>query len=357
MGAKGVYVAGWSFTNTCNLRCMHCYNSSGSRHPDELTYRQAVAVARKLIDFGVDAINFGGGECPLRKEFFGICRLLHDAGIKLSLTTNGLTYKKTARYLGLFHDIGVSIDFADAKRHNAFRGVDIAHKKATDAVRFFAKKGADTEVVTCITRLNCSGHDMEGMLGLVEKLGANYWRLNRYRPTGRGNMDRLELSPYDLKSAYEFLNSRIADRDFMIPDPLFSILGRKARECPAGKTSFRIMADGRVSPCVYLHESGGNIAENQLDGILDSPIFRAIRNRNLENTKCARCAVRETCKGGCAGSAYLKHGTFDAPDPLCWLGEDDGNSAEDWNVHEMYLCTAYVPIRRNHGIGCREVMA
>ncbi len=334
---RKLLVAGWSFTSKCNLKCKHCYNASGKSKSDELTFEQAKKVAQKLVDYSVAAVNFGGGECPLRTDFPKICKLLHEGGVKLSLTTNGLPYKEVAKYMHLFHDIGVSIDFADEKRQDWFRGIKGAYKLACKAARFFAKQGIDTEIVTCITKLNCNPKELKKIYELAKKLGVNHWRLNRYRPTGRKEIqDLLKLEPSDIKLAYSFLDKLIR-KDFVIPDPLFANFGRKVAACPSGKTSFRIMSNGEVSPDVYLKISGGNILKKDIDDIRDSDIFRAIRNRDLKGTKCEVCQHLKTCQGGCAGSAFLAYGTFDKPDPLCW-------NEPKWNVHEKYLCTAYVPL-------------
>jgi len=335
-------VVGWSFTSQCNLRCIHCYNASGKPHHDELTHEQALHVAKKLIAYNVDAVNFGGGECPLRKDFFEICNLLHDAGIKLSLTTNGLTYKSTAKHLSLFYDIGVSIDFADARKHDAFRGLKGAYAKAVEAIKFFVSQGVNTEIVTCITKLNCNEKELRKLHSLAKELGVNFWRLNRYKPLGReGHRDFLKLSPDDVKKAYAYL-SRLTGKlakDFTVPDPLFALMGNQVNTCPCGTTSFRIQPNGEVTPCIYLKVTGGNILDKSIGEIMSSEIFMAIRNRDLTGTKCESCNLKESCKGGCAGAAYAEHGSFNYPDPSCWVNPR-------WNVHEKYLCTVYVPMKR-----------
>lgn len=311
-------VVGWSFTSACNLKCIHCYNASGKPHPDELSYEQALEVAQKLIDYKVDAVNFGGGECPLRKDFFEICKMLYDAGIKLSLTTNGLTYTKVAPHIRLFHDIGVSIDFADAKKHDAFRGLKGAYAKAVEAIRFFVSQGVNTEIVTCITRLNCNQKELKKIYLLAKELGVNFWRLNRYKPIGReGHRDFLRLSSDDVKKAYAYLNKLI--KSFTAPDPLFALTAKQANTCPCGTTSFRIQSNGEVTPCIYLKATGGNILDQSIDDIMDSDVFRAIRNRDLTDTKCETCHLKDSCKGGCAGAAFAEHGNFNHPDPACWL--------------------------------------
>jgi len=346
-------VAGWSFTNACNLRCKHCYNASGKRKDDELTFEESLRVADKLKQAGVDAVNFGGGECALRPDFIDLCKYLHKIGIKISYTTNGTTFHLIERHLDLFSDVGVSIDFADKERHDEFRGVAGVYDRAIETIKKLVERGVDTEIVTCLTKLNCSEEELKKLYNLAKSLNVNYWRLNRFRANGRGieNKSELELTTEDLKRAYEFLSKYI--RNILISEPVFrAAFGGKyyIPGDPSGNTAFRIQVNGEVSPSVFLSESGGNIKEKSVDEILDSEIFKRIRDRKPRG-KCIKCLAYEHCRGGDAGASYLKYRHFDGPDPLCWINPKKAKKAEKfrprkWNIHEFYLCTVYIPINK-----------
>jgi len=351
---KKELIAGWSFTNACNLRCKHCYNASGRRKEDELSLNQAIEVANKLKKANVVAVNFGGGECALRADFIDLCKYLHSLDIKISYTTNGTTLPLIINNLNLFHDIGVSIDFADEEKHDKFRGVKGTYRKALATIKELIERGVDTEIVTCITSLNSSPAELQRLYNLSKELKVNYWRLNRFRANGRGidNKDYLQLSQRELKRAYSFLARHIPS-GVCVPEPIFraafggdySISGD-----PSGNTAFRIQPNGEVSPSVFLSESGGNILLKSFDEIFDSEIFKKISDRKPTG-KCISCKEYYHCKGGDAGASYLQYGNFNGPDPLCWLksGERNENVRKKynnkWNVHEKYLCTVYIPIK------------
>lgn len=344
-------VAGWSFTSQCNLKCIHCYNNSGKRQTNELTLEEAIKVSDKLAASGVVAVNFGGGECALRGDFISLCEHLHDLGIKISYTTNGTAYHILEPHLNLFSDIGVSIDFASEEKHDKFRGVKGTYKKAINTLKKLVKNKVDTEIVTCITSLNCDPLELEKIYDLAVELNVDHWRLNRYRETGRNPVIDLTLTPESLKKAYEFLHTKIS-RETNIPEPLYrAAFGGKysIRGDPSGFTAFRIQPDGEVTPSVFLKISGGNIKDKSLEEIFDSEIFRKIRDRHPAG-KCMNCNAYEHCVGGDAGASYLKYRHFNGPDPLCWLNEGkpaELNISDRWNVHERYLCTLYVPISDN----------
>jgi radical SAM protein with 4Fe4S-binding SPASM domain len=356
---QNILIAGWSLTNMCNLHCKHCYNASGKQSHDELTFAECIEVADKLKSAGVVAVNFGGGECALRPDFIDLCKYLKNLGIKISYTTNGTVFPKIKQHLDLFHDIGVSIDFADEKKHDEFRGVTGVYRKAIASIKYLVDQGMDTEVVTCITKQNCSIVELKKIHKLCEDMGVKYWRLNRFRTNGRGilHSDELALTKDNLRNAYTFLSKfrkTTQSRTQSISEPIFGAAfgGTYAvAGDPSGSHAFRIQPNGEVSPSVFLKETGGNIKEKSVDEILSSDIFRKIRARK-RNGKCRHCSAYGQCQGGDAGASYLAYGHFNGPDPLCWLTRDDikpkavQKIPRQWNVHELYLCTLYVSIKK-----------
>ena len=132
-------VAGWSFTSLCNLHCAHCYNASGKRRENELSLEESLKISDKLKEGGVVAVNFGGGECALHPKFIELCEYLKKLGIKISYTTNGTTFNLIKKHLHLFHDVGVSIDFADEKKHDEFRGAKGTFEKAISTIKELVK--------------------------------------------------------------------------------------------------------------------------------------------------------------------------------------------------------------------------
>ncbi len=346
-------IAGWSLTGACNLRCTHCYNASGRPGKDELTTEEALQVVEKLALSGVTAVNFGGGECALRRDFLEICEALHSKGIRISYTTNGTTLHLILHKLHLFHDIGVSIDFADAERHDSFRGVKGTYDKALDCINQLVSAGVNTEIVTCLTRLNSGREELERLFELAKSQRVNFWRLNRFRPTGRGAADSsLMLDVESLKTAFDFLNSKLG-QDAYASEPMFrAVYGGRYHIAgdPSGRYSFRIQTNGEVTPSVFLTESGGNIKTKPIWEILASPVFEKLRTRQASG-KCKQCYEYYHCRGGDAGMSYLAYGHFHGPDPLCFkqLHQTKSRAVElqpsdDPNVHELYLCTLYIPI-------------
>ncbi|MEK6968905.1 MAG: radical SAM protein [Nanoarchaeota archaeon] len=347
-------VAGWSLTKACNLNCIHCYNASGRRDPSELTLPECFKIVDKLKNSGVVAINFGGGECALRPDFIDLCKYINSKDIAISYTTNGTTFNRIKDHLDLFHDVGVSIDFADAEKHDWFRGRTGTFDLAVKALEVLVARRIDNEMVTCLTKLNCSEENLQKLYNLSQRLGVGSWRLNRFRANGRGidNKQELALSKTDLRKAFTYL-SQYNREGILTPEPLFRAAFGGTYYFPgdpSGFTAFRIQPNGEVSPSVFLSESGGNIKYQSAEEIMQSDIFQRIRDRKPTG-KCKGCSAYAHCRGGDAGASYLEYGHFNGPDPLCWLSPEQEKPKvkqglrENWNVHELYLCTLYIPIK------------
>ncbi len=355
-GQEEGLIVGWSLTNICNLSCMHCYNDSGKKRGYELTTKEALSVVDKLAEGNVKAVNFGGGECALRPDFLEICRALFEKNIKISYTTNGTTLDKFSQALYLFYDIGVSIDFAEQKAHDIFRVKEGTFDKAVKCIDTLVGEGVNTEMVTCLSKRNCSEKELSKLYNLAKAHKVNFWRLNRYRATGRAlfNNEFLSLNEKNQKEAYDFLNSIRSSSLSPISEPLFRAIYGGSYQIegdPSGRFSFRIQANGDVTPSVFLSTSGGNMLEKSIDEIRESDIFKQIRNRTPEG-KCVSCKEYYHCQGGDAGISYITNNHFNGPDPLCFkdtsLPKNDSVKkilAEKPNVHELYLCTLYISIR------------
>ncbi len=347
---------GWGLTQACNLKCEHCYNASGKQREDELSLEQTKKIVLKLKKNNVKSINYGTGECSLRKDFWDLVKYVHEHKITQGLTTNGISVTENTIPLikKYMNDIDVSVDFPNKRKHNKFRG----HKKAWDiainALRLLKKNKINASIVACITSKNCNKRDIGGLLNLCKKYGCDL-RINWFRPTGRGKKNKkLELNPKKVHKMFKFILSNSILK--AIPDPYFAAIlkHKNLREvgCPCGQTSFRITPNGTVVPCVYFTKEMKNISilKSSFNKITKSKPFIEINNRKLEF--CKDCEFFKVCKGGCASRAFLSQKSVNTPDSFCFKLNNIPKSMIDsikytyrpgtFQVHENYLCTLIV---------------
>ncbi|MEO2003846.1 MAG: radical SAM protein, partial [Candidatus Poribacteria bacterium] len=80
----------WNCTQTCNLKCMHCYASSRNKHyPGELTTEEAMALMDQLAEFQTPTVLFSGGEPLMRPDLFEVVAYARSLGLRAVLSTNG----------------------------------------------------------------------------------------------------------------------------------------------------------------------------------------------------------------------------------------------------------------------------
>lgn len=85
-------------TNKCNLRCLHCYNSSGENEVmnNELTSHELLIFMKEMVSMSLYSMCFCGGETLLRsKEILRCLPILRDGKVAASLVTNGLLLTKS----------------------------------------------------------------------------------------------------------------------------------------------------------------------------------------------------------------------------------------------------------------------
>ncbi|MBD0674167.1 radical SAM protein [Streptomyces sp. CBMA156] len=99
-------------TRRCNLRCLHCYSSSGP-DVDETTalpvLGRAVADAAAL---GYDVLGVSGGEPLLYRPLTELLRTARTHGMRTTVTTNGmlLTERRLGELTGLVDVLAISLD-------------------------------------------------------------------------------------------------------------------------------------------------------------------------------------------------------------------------------------------------------
>ena len=355
---------GWGF-GRCNMSCRHCYSAATFSTPEH-TFRELQCIADRICP-EISSVNYGTGEFIFNPNAVELARYIASEypHVKQALTTNGssILMMNPDEVAKLFHDIDVSVDYADPETHLKFR----RHPKAWDwvnrALELCETLYVDRSVVTCVTS-ETSDDDIKELLDLARKYGAS-WRANWFRKTGRGK-EKLQLTRVRFWQIIKLLiDLKVEFESFS--DPLIaSILGHPGKNpvkgCVCGQVSCRIQPDLNVTPCVYLKGkqwSAGRIDKKTLVDFGNSPEFKKLRQRQVP--ACQDCGFFETCGGGCASRAFLHKGNLDEPDDFCPFVA--GNDFVEMNmlihlifasygeilvsppsdkVHDGYLCTMII---------------
>ncbi len=311
-------VVSLKITNECNLKCLHCSSDSGLPLHNELTLKEIQNLIDQLTQIGVKRVTLSGGEPTIRKDFWDILRYLDNAGIQVSLFTNGFFLNR--RFVDGLNNLNVSgvrisIDGGVLVTHDKIRGLNGSFSRAIKAVELCSEAGLMVVIVNVIMKNNLS--EIRKIINLAEKNHVPaYFR--RFHPVGRG-LKNLHLmpSPEELKDATLIIGSYYGED---LIREMINYLELVGGWCYIGNRMC-IEPDGNVVLCPSLPHVMGNVRENSINEIWNkiknSKICDMIRERRIAG-KCGNCSYLKVCGGGCRADAYGLTGDILSEDPMCW---------------------------------------
>jgi radical SAM protein with 4Fe4S-binding SPASM domain len=94
--------------------------------------------------------------------------------------------------------------------------------------------------------------------------------------------------------------------------------------------------DGTIYPAGYPTTlTLGNALKDNFEDVLNSQLYKDIRDRKKINGKCASCHHLKFCGGGCRVTAEYITGDFFGSFPFCWHEND--HEHDDLNNKEIEL--------------------
>lgn len=345
----------WNVTNSCNLRCKHCYANAGSGANHDLPTADAKRIIDRIAEWGVVVLAFSGGEPLVRRDILELARHASSSGLYTAIATNGVLLSKEKcrelRSAGVEY-LQISLDGARASTHDAFRGVDGMFTRTVEGIRNAVEAGFFVNIATTVTRYNLE--EVPEMIDLCEDLGVDWFMMYNFVPTGRGRfIEENDLSPQEREDLLRSLWGRMKTSKISLLStaPQFarvaleiegascsvvpthfsntelpgrlSSLAEFIGGCGAGRFYIALEPNGDITPCVFLPKKVGNILCDSLErlwvGLED---FRILRDRNVLKGSCGSCNYRFVC-GGCRARAYGYFGGLSFPDPGCVRNESE----------------------------------
>ena len=304
--------------SACNCRCVMCDIWKGNSRLQQLTEEDLKGLLDALKKYGTEQVLMSGGEALLHRDFFRFCEILKSRGIKISLLSTGLLLKKHAAQIAEYtDDVIISLD-GDEGLHDAIRNIPGAFTKLREGIEAIREIDSHFPISgrTVIHRLNFRQWPdiikaaKEIRLDRISFLPADVssTAFNRATAWDKDRQHEIALEKNDLPELQLILDDIISDKEGFIrdrfiaesPQKLQDIYGHyaaisglgdyPAKKCNAPWVSAVIEADGDVRPC-FFHASYGNIKNDSLDNILNSPqalSFRKNLDMNKNNT-CVQC--------------------------------------------------------------------
>ena len=259
-----------ALTYRCQCDCAHCSASELATGGPELTTAEIKKLISGAREMGSPKIGFTGGEPLLREDLPGLVAWAGGLGLSVSLDTNGIllsAYAAAALKKAGISNINVSLDSADARRHDRLRKYEGSFDAALNAVKNCAAAGIPCVISTYITDKAIAEGRLDALIGTARALGASGVRVLFPVYTGKlGGRTRSLLSAGHKKLFFE----KYLDSSFVYSEsPLYDYL-TGAMDCTMRrKMSVYVAACGDVKKCYINKTSLGNVREGQLEGILE----------------------------------------------------------------------------------------
>ncbi|MBN2181932.1 MAG: radical SAM protein [Sedimentisphaerales bacterium] len=349
----------WNITRACNLKCVHCYNDSGAGKADnELTTTEAKAVLNDLADFGVPSVLFSGGEPFMRADLFELIEYAVERKLRTVISTNGTLISaekaKQIRQSGVSY-VGVSLD-GIGKVNDEFRGAAGAFEKAVEGIKNCQNAGVRIGLRLTLTKRNIQ--DMEGLFDFFETENIERACFYHFVPSGRGkNIADQDLTRTLTREAVETILTKTksyqqAGRTTDIltvdnhVDGVYVYLKLKQEYSERADEAYKLLSwnggglyssgvgigcidfHGNVHPDQFWqHYDLGNVRVRRFSEIwtdTSEPLLRGLKNRrNYIKGRCRLCKFFNICGGSLRVRADLHFGDSWAPDPGCYLTDQE----------------------------------
>lgn len=357
-------VVAWNTTRRCNLRCVHCYTDSyNRRYAGELTTEEGKALIDDLADFGVPALLLSGGEPLVRRDLFELAAHARERGVRITLSTNGtLINEANARRIreAGFNYVGISFD-GIGETNDRFRGMEGAFDLALRGVRNCMAVDQKVGLRLTLTRRNYQ--DLHGIFDFIEKEGIQRACFYHLVYAGRGSdMTHDDLTHAEARHAIDIILERTLDyhrrglhKDILTvdnhvdgpylymklrqTDPERAERVRELLEWNGGGANSSGVGFGNIDFFGNVHpdqfwqgHTFGNVRERKFSEIwtdTSDPLMAGLKDRlPLLKGKCHNCRFLKMCGGSFRVRALAVTGDPWAPDPACYLTEEETQTME-----------------------------
>jgi Fe-coproporphyrin III synthase len=347
----------WNVTRRCNLRCVHCYaHATETSESGELSFEQGRALIDDLAGFGVPVVLFSGGEPLARRDLPDLAAYAVAKGMRAVISTNGTlitpAVARTLKAIGLSY-VGISLDGLEAV-NDRFRGVPGAFRNAVAGIRNCRAAGIKVGLRFTINRFNVQ--EIPGIFRLIEEMeiprvcfyhlvyagrGSELVREDLDAAETRRTLDLIidetrrlhaagkpkEVLTVDNHADGPYLYLRLLKEDPRRAEEVLELL-RWNEGNSSGRGIGCVSWDGRVhADQFWRHYSFGNVTERPFSEIWSDtrePLMGRLKEKKRHVTgRCAGCRWLDVCGGNFRVRAEAVSGDLWAPDPACYLTDEE----------------------------------
>lgn len=354
----------WNITGACNLKCVHCYNDSGTCAGDELSTAEAKKVLDSLADFGVPSVLFSGGEPLMRPDLFELIEYATGRGLRAVISTNGTLIKpdkaEKIKKSGVSY-VGISLD-GIGEINDKFRGVAGAFDNAVQGIKNCQDAGVRIGLRLTLTKKNV--RDLESLFGFFESENIERACFYHFVPSGRGGkMAAEDLTHAQSREAVDMILAKTRQykeagkkTDILTVDNhvdgIYLYLKLKEQDPARAEEVWKLLtwngggmySSGVGIGCIdyhgkvhadqfWWHYDLGDVRKRPFGDIwmdTSDPLMAGLKDRrNYIKGRCRLCQFFDGCGGALRVRADLHFNDPWAPDPGCYLTDKEIGLTEE----------------------------
>ena len=347
----------WNITRRCNLKCVHCYaHAKDIPFDNELTTDQGRELIDDLAAFGSPVMLFSGGEPLVRKDLPQLAAYAVEKGMRAVISTIGtlITPKmaRTLKEIGLSY-VGISLD-GMKEINDRFRGVSGAFRSALEGIKNCQDAGIKVGLRFTVNKFNVT--EIPKIFKLLEDMDIPRVCFYHLVYAGRGSeLVKEDLSHEETRAALDLiidetkrLHAAGKPKEVLTVDNHADgpyIYLRLLKEDPErakevlellkwneGNNSGRgigcVSWDGEVyADQFWRHYSFGNVKDRPFSKIwmdTSEPLLGKLKEKKKHvKGRCATCNWLDVCGGNFRVRAEAVSGDVWAPDPACYLTDEE----------------------------------
>lgn len=302
-------------TNKCNLRCIHCGESSDIHNEDILSTEDMKNILDNIFKLNISKLYLTGGEPLIRKDIKIILNYIADnfKG-EVNLLTNGtfidINMAKLLRKC--VTGVSISVDGYDEKSSEFVRGKG-TFKKILSAIQELKEVGFGKEnIILTMTCIKQNINHRDEFYEFCKKLDVT-GAVRKFSAFGRGYENYDEIGVKD----HLFFNDKSKDAIEEMKEEIECKIF-----CKAGINKIMINEKGDIYPCLALEYEDfkfANALNINLKEVLQSERYSEFIEKVLEKIPvdnkehCKDCNVKYFCMDRCVGVNY----TYYDNDEIC----------------------------------------
>lgn len=324
------FVLQWHLSETCNLKCLHCYQEN--HKPIQLEYEKLEKIYiqfKELLDkLNMKGhINITGGEPLCNPYLFKILDLIKkdEDKISFSILTNGtLITEEIARKIKKYNPYYVQVSLEGGRKTNDYIRGKGTYKKIAEGIKKLNAEGIFTSLSFTANKLNYK--EFPKVVKYARKYGVNSVWSDRLIPLGNSEDKDLALSYKQTREYLEIMQTQKIkfkkikknNTNILMNRALqFQMTNEFAYGCTAGDTLLTVMENGDLVPCRRMPIVVGNLFEkNMYDLYKNSDILNELRKKRIPD-ECKDCENSETCHGGLKCLTYALYNDLNKKDIGC----------------------------------------